>query len=107
MGVVADGSPELMPAESASQAAAGQDTTMLAVYACFETRGLTTTQLSLLNFTQNGFYIDDRRPIDGFNGTDSQTLLAYFAHRDLMNADRIGPIGRACGKHSCEAATRV
>ena len=30
MGVVADGSPELMPAGSASQAAAGQDTNMLA-----------------------------------------------------------------------------
>jgi len=38
MGVVADGSPELMPAGSASRAAAGQDTNMLAVYACFETQ---------------------------------------------------------------------
>jgi hypothetical protein len=38
MGVVADGSPELMPAGSASRAAAGQDTNMLAVYARFETQ---------------------------------------------------------------------
>jgi hypothetical protein len=68
---------------------------------------MTTTQLSLLNFTQNGFYIDDRRPIDGFDGTDSQTLLAYFAHRDLMKTDRIWPIGRACREHSSKPSLRV
>jgi hypothetical protein len=36
--------------------------------------------------------VNDWCAIDGFHWTDSQTLLAYFAHGDLMKADRIGPI---------------
>jgi hypothetical protein len=63
--------------------------------------------LTLSDFAQHWLDVNDRSAIDRFDGTDSQTLLAYFAHRDWMNADRIGPIGRACRKHSGEAATRV
>jgi hypothetical protein len=55
----------------------------------------TAGQLVLLDFTQHWLDVDDRRAIDCFDGDDSKTVLAYFAHRDFMKADRIGPVGRA------------
>jgi len=45
MGVVADGSPELMPAGSASQAAAGQNSSMRMVVLSLEVRSLAAIAL--------------------------------------------------------------
>ena len=64
-------------------------------------------QLMLLDFAQHRLDVDDWRAIDGFHWADSQTVLAYFAHGDLMKADRIGPIGRACREHSSKPSLRV
>ena len=61
----------------------------------------------LLDFAQHRLDVDDRRAIDRFDGTDSETVLGDLANRDLMKADRIGPVRRAGRKHSCEAPTRV
>ena len=63
--------------------------------------------LALLDFTQHWLDVDDRRAVDGFQGTDAQTVLAYFAHRDLMKADRIGPVGRSGREHSSKPPLRV
>ena len=61
----------------------------------------------LLDFAQHWLDVDDRRAIDRFDRTDSDTVLGDPANRDLMKADRIGPIGRACGKHSGKSALSV
>ena len=63
--------------------------------------------LMLLDFAQHWLDVDDWRAIDGFDGTDSQTLLAYFAHGDLMKADWIGSIRGSGREHSREWPTRV
>jgi hypothetical protein len=64
-------------------------------------------QLMLLDFAQHWFDVDDRSAIDRFDGTDSETVLDDPANRDLMKADRIGPVGRACRKHSSKVSIRV
>jgi hypothetical protein len=46
---------------------------------------LVADRLAFLGFAKHRFDVDDRCAIDGFHGTDSQTLLAYFAYGDLMN----------------------
>jgi hypothetical protein len=64
-------------------------------------------QLMLLDFAQHRLDVDDRRAVDVFHWPDSQTVLAYFAHGDLMKADRIGTVGRSGGEHSSKPSLRV
>ena len=64
-------------------------------------------QSMLLDFAQHWLDVDDRSAIDRIDGTDSETVLDDPANRDLMKADRIGPVGRACRKHSSKVSIRV
>ena len=64
-------------------------------------------QLMLLDFAQHRLDVDDRRAVDGFHWPDSQTGFAYFAHGDLMKADRIGTVGRSGREHSSKPSLRV
>ena len=63
--------------------------------------------LMFLDFAKHRFDVNDRCAIDGFHWPDSQTLLAHFAHGDLMKADRIGPIGRSRREHASKPPLRV
>src|SRR5262249_3073623 len=49
-------------------------------------------RLALLDFTQDRLDINDRRAVNRFDRTDLQATLFEFAHRDLVEGDRIGPI---------------
>lgn len=53
---------------------------------------LLADRLILLDFAQHRLDVDDRRAVDGFNGTNSETVLGNLADYDLMKADWIGPI---------------
>ena len=61
----------------------------------------------LLDFAQHWLDVDHGRPIDGFYRADSQTLLAYFAHRDLMKANRVGPIWGSGRKYTRKSPARI
>jgi|HubBroStandDraft_2_1064218.scaffolds.fasta_scaffold22249_6 hypothetical protein len=65
------------------------------------------SHLMLLDFAQHRLDVDDRRAVDGFQGTDPQTVLGDPANRDSMKADRIRAIGRAGRKHSSKPSLRV
>src|SRR5207244_3226375 len=43
----------------------------------------------------HGFDVDDRRSVDGFDGTDPQAVLLDLADGDRMKAERIWAVGRA------------
>jgi len=60
-----------------------------------------------LHLTKHRFDIDHRRSVDRFDGTNSETVLGDFPDGDLMHTDRIGPIGRACCKHTSESPIRI
>ena len=61
----------------------------------------------LLDFAKYRLDVDDWRAIDGFHWADSQTVLAYLAHGDLMKADRIGPIRGSCREDPCKPSARI
>src|SRR5437660_2836560 len=59
-----------------------------------------------LDFAKHRFDVNYRAAVEGFDWTDSQALVALLAHGDLMQADRIGPIGRSCRKHPRQSPVR-
>lgn len=46
------------------------------------------------------FDVDDRRSVNGFDGTDSQAVLLDLANGDGMKAKRIWAVGRSCSKYA-------
>src|SRR5215475_11767963 len=53
------------------------------------------TSVMLLDLAKNGFDIKHGRAVDGFDGTDSQTIFANVTNYHRMKTDRIGPVRRA------------
>ena len=56
---------------------------------------------------KHGFDVNDWRAVDGFDWTDSQTVLGDPAHSDAMKADRIWPVRRSGRKDAGKWAAWV
>jgi len=56
---------------------------------------------------QDWFDINDRRSVDGLDGTDSQTILDDLPHGDLMKPNGIGPVWGARCEHPGKSSFRI
>lgn len=48
--------------------------------------------------------VDDRRAVDSLDRADQQPVLSHFAHRNLMKANWVRPVGRACCKDTSQSS---
>jgi len=61
----------------------------------------------LLDLAKDGFDIKHWGAVDGFDGTNSQTISADVTDYHLMKTDGIGPVGRARREHSAKSSLWV
>src|SRR5215469_18262134 len=59
------------------------------------------------DLAKDGFDIKHWGAVDGFNGTNSQTISADVTNYHLMKTDGIGPVGRARREHSAKSSLWV
>lgn len=63
--------------------------------------------LAFLDLAEHGFDVNHRCAVNRFDRTDSETILQDPAHRDLMKADRIGPVWRPGGENPHQYSARI
>ena len=79
----------------------------LAAGASCDEVGAASCSFSFSGLAEHGFDINHRCAVNRFERTDSETILQDPAHRDLMKADRIGPVWRPGGENPHQYSARI